>query len=334
MVNSGGSVSTFVSEGDWVPISEAAIADDGTIPICIIQEGWSQNQRHYSESVLRAAARLYKTGTHNLWNHPGPLKLREQPSGDLNDIASVLSEDARYLDATDPGAFRGAGLYSRARPVSTYRDRIAELAKFIGLSHRVTGRQKFGTVDGRKGWIVEEILDPASDPKLPAITVDWVARPAAGGRALAESIEDFGTMTDEQIQEQVTEAVNAAVAPLNEQIETQTAEITRLKEENVTLRNEAVIAASTLILREELAGAGLPEAAAKRMETALTFSEGEFNAETYRSTVKQAVEAEKAYIAAVAGPQQRQQNPNPGVAFSEGTDALALVRELRAATGR
>ena len=336
MVNSRGQETTFVSTGDWVPLTEAAIGDDGTIPICIINTGWSLNGRHYSEDVLRAAAPLYKTGTHNYWNHPGPNALKEQPTGDLNAIASVFTEDARYLAEGDEGAFNGPGLYTRVRPVSAYAERIRELAGVIGLSHRVLGRQVRGVAEGRSGAIVQEIFDPAKAPgRIPPISVDWVAHPAAGGAALVES-EIIDTMTDEEFQERVDTAVTEATAPLNEQITAKDAEIATLKEELETLRRESAVAIATVVLREELANSGLPEAAAKRVEASHTFTEGAFDTETYRGAVKTAVDTEKAYIEAIAGPRTQAPPPNPGVPMPEGEQkkALALARELREITGR
>lgn len=338
MVNSDGSVTTFVSD-DWVPLSEAVVADDGTIPVCIVQKGWSKNGRYYPEEVLRAAAPLYRAGTHNLWNHPGPSALREQPNVDLNAIASVLVEGARYLAEGDPGAFKGPGLYARVRPISAYRDRILELAETIGLSHRINARTRPGEAEGRKGRIVTEILDPDRHPGIPKITVDWVAYPAAGGAPLVE--EETESMTSEEISEQVAAAVKEAVDPLNEQIAAKDAEIKRLTEEVAGLRREQAVAAATAILREELEKAGLPEAAAKRLEKTLA-PQGDEDPEEYRKTVAAAADDEKAYIAAVAPAPEDAANeeqtppaaPNPGVRVQEGEGYLALVRELRAATGR
>lgn len=325
MVNSGGTLTeAFISEGDWTPLGEAAVGDDGTISVKIIGPGWSRNGRYYSESLLREGAGRYTAGTKDFWNHPGNAKLKEQPSGDLNELASVLIEDARYLDEGDEGAFKGAGLYARVRPFGDYRDRIVEMAPWIGMSHRVNGKQKMGEAEGRRGMLVESIDD--------VVSVDYVATPAAGGAVMAEAeTEEIEDMT-ESIEEQVA----AAVAPLNEAIAAKDVEIATLTEQRDALKaelgatkNAAILAEAAAIRTEELAKSALPDAAKERIAVAVV---GEsFDATAYRTAVVEAIATEAAYVAAVAGTQKRE---GTGVAFAEADGALAIVRELRQATGR
>jgi len=322
MVNSTGTFSEFVSEGDWTPLGEAVVGEDGTIPIKIIGPGWSLNGRYYSEKFLREAAALYTAGTKDFWNHPGPVQLREQPSGDLNALAAVLSEDARYLDEGDEGAFDGSGLYARVKPVGQYRDRIVELAPFIGVSHRVVGRQKMGEAEGRRGMLVESINR--------VISVDFVATPAAGGAVMAEAEEEHEDMT-----ENLEEAVAAAVAPLNEAIATKDATIATLTEqvgaltaELGTVKQAAVIAEAAAIRSDELAKSALPDAAKARVDVPIGES---FDADAYRAAIVEAIATEAAYIASVMAAKPVD---GTGVSIAEGDGALAIVRELRAATGR
>lgn len=326
MVNSTGTFSEFVSDGDWTPLGEAVVGEDGTIPIKIIGPGWSLNGRHYSEKFLREAAALYTAGTKDFWNHPGPVQLREQPSGDLNALAAVLSEDARYLDEGDEGAFDGSGLYARVKPVGQYRDRIVELAPFIGVSHRVVGRQKMGEAEGRRGMLVESINR--------VISVDFVATPAAGGAVLAEAeteVEEREDMT-----ENLEEAVAAAVAPLNEAIATKDATIATLTEqvgaltaELGTVKQAAVIAEAAAIRSDELAKSALPDAAKARVDTPVVAES--FDADAYRKQIAESIATEAAYIASVMAAKPVD---GTGVSIAEGDGALAIVRELRAATGR
>lgn len=302
MKSPGGDGPGVLIQEDFQPLVEAEIAADGTIPICVIKAGWSKNKRYYSESVLTRAASIYRKGTHMLWNHPGPNALREQPGGDLNAIASVLSEEAHF-DPVGPinpktGKPNGAGLYARARLISTYRDRILELAETIGLSHRVRGREVAGTAEGRTGKIVEEIYDPAKYG-LPPVTVDWVARPAAGGSVLVE--EEEMHMVDEEI------------TNFEEAIAERDARITTLEEAHAAA--EATIAEhmTTIagfrareILAESIAAAKLDEAVEARVRalvagTALPMTDDHaLDEAAYTAAVSETIEAEKSYAATIA----------------------------------
>jgi hypothetical protein len=294
MKSPGGDGPGILISEDFEPLTEAVVSPDGTIPVCLIRAGWSKNRRFYRDRVLQEAAHIYKKGTHNLWNHPGPTSIREQPSGDLNAIASVLSEDARY-DPVGPinpktGKPNGPGLYARVKPISTYRDRI--------LSHRVRGREVAGTAEGRTGKIVEEIYDPAKYG-LPPVTVDWVARPAAGGSVLVE--EEEMHMVDEEI------------TNFEEAIAERDARITTLEEAHAAA--EATIAEhmTTIagfrakeILAESIAAAKLDEAVEARVRaivagTALPMTDDHaLDEAAYTAAVSETVEAEKSYAATIA----------------------------------
>lgn len=335
MTVQSGSESRFLSEGDWEPFIESATAPDGTLPVCIIKAGWSKNGRHYSESVLKKAAKIYRAGTHNFWNHPGPGKLREQPSGDLNDLASVLSEDAHFdpVGPVDPrtGEPCGPGLYARVRPVSTYADRIRELAGVIGLSHRVNGRQRVGVVDGRRGHVVEEIFDPADDPKLPAVTVDWVARPAAGGRAISEG--EGETMTDEFTEEAFTE-LKTENARLKEEVAAKDRMILKLTTDALLTRAETIIS-------EEIAKAELSERTAERVRAradpasapSITESESEPNVldeDAWRARIAGIVKEEVEYAEWLV----EERRTNAGVAVGGDGTLDPAVKHLMSLRGR
>lgn len=325
MVNSGGTLTeAFISEGDWTPLGEAAVGDDGTISVKIIGPGWSRNGRYYSESLLREGAKRYTAGTKDFWNHPGNAKLKEQPSGDLNELASVLVEDARYLDEGDEGAFKGAGLYARVRPFGDYRDRIVEMAPWIGMSHRVNGKQKMGEAEGRRGMLVESIDG--------VVSVDYVATPAAGGAVMAEAEEE----EREDMTESLEEAVAAAVAPLQEAISAKDAVIATLTEQRDALKaelgatkNAAILAEAAAIRTEELGKSTLAGPAKARVKVEVVAES--FDAAAYRKEIVEAIATEAAYVAAVSATKPAD---GTGVSIAEGDGALAIVRELRAATGR
>jgi hypothetical protein len=171
-----------------VPLIEAKTDDKGTIPVKIIDAGWGSSG-YYSREVLQQAvnARVYAAGLQMYWNHPSKSEEKERPERDLRDLAGVLTEDARW----DEQGAKGPGLYSRARVFGTYRDHVAEMGPYIGLSHYVWGESKPGEAEGQKGDIITRIVAARS--------VDFVTLAGRGG-AIAEAFRAAGppVPTDEQ----------------------------------------------------------------------------------------------------------------------------------------
>ena len=158
-----------------VPLIEAKTDDKGTIPIKIIDPGWGSSG-YYSREVLQQAvnARVYAAGTQMYWNHPSKTDEKDRPERDLRDLAGVLTEDAQWQE-TGP---KGPGIYARARVFSAYRDAVAEMGPYIGLSHYAWGESKTGEAEGKKGDIITRIVAARS--------VDFVTVPGRGG-AIAEA---------------------------------------------------------------------------------------------------------------------------------------------------
>ncbi len=160
---------------DVVPLIEAKTDDKGTIPVKIIDPGWGSSG-YYSREVLQQAVndRVYAAGTQMFWNHPSKTDEKDRPERDLRDLAGVLTEDAQWQE-TGP---KGPGIYARARVFSAYRDAVAEMGPYIGLSHYVWGESKPGEAEGKKGDIITRIVAARS--------VDFVTVPGRGG-AIAEA---------------------------------------------------------------------------------------------------------------------------------------------------
>jgi len=177
---------------DVVPLIEAKTDDNGTIPIKIIDPGWGSSG-YYSREVLQQAvnARVYAAGTQMFWNHPSKTDEKDRPERDLRDLAGVLTEDA-WWDERGP---KGPGVYARAKVFSPYRDAVAEMGPYIGLSHYVWGESKPGEAEGKKGDIITRIVAARS--------VDFVTVPGRGG-AIAEAFR--AARPPEPTDEQKTEA--------------------------------------------------------------------------------------------------------------------------------
>jgi hypothetical protein len=158
-----------------VPLIEAQTDKNGTIPVKIIDAGWGSSG-YYSREVLQQAVnnRVYPAGLQMYWNHPSKSEEKERPERDLRDLAAVLTEDARW----DEQGAKGPGIYARARVFGAYRDAVAEMGPYIGLSHYVWGESKPGEAEGQKGDIITRIVAARS--------VDFVTVPGRGG-AIAEA---------------------------------------------------------------------------------------------------------------------------------------------------
>ncbi|MHB8162787.1 MAG: hypothetical protein ACYDDV_00385 [Methanoregula sp.] len=159
-------------ESEFVPLIEKAIGADGILPVLIISPGWG-SAGYYSPKVLQESAIRYRAGTHMFLDHPTAAEEKARPERSLQDLAGVLSTDARW----DPNGIRGPGLYATAKVFTPYRDLISEVGPHIGLSHRARGSPKKGIAEGRSGPIIESIRIVES--------VDFVTKAGRGGAILA-----------------------------------------------------------------------------------------------------------------------------------------------------
>ena len=190
--------------GIVVPLIEAKTDDKGTIPIKIIDPGWGSSG-YYSREVLQQAvnARVYAAGLQMYWNHPSKTDEKDRPERDLRDLAGVLTEDARW----DEHGPKGPGVYARAKVFTPYRDAVAEMGPYIGLSHYVWGESKTGEAEGKKGDIITRIVAARS--------VDFVTVPGRGG-AIAEAFR--AARPPEPTDEQKTEAGKSMVGEKPEKL--------------------------------------------------------------------------------------------------------------------
>lgn len=155
-----------------IPLVERAVSDDGTVPIKLIAPGWGSSGYYPSEVLRRDGPALFTKGTQMFWDHQTNREENERPEGSLHNLAAVLTEDARYKD--DPS--NGPGLYARAKVRSDYQTPLNEIGTDIGVSIRASGKAKKGTIEGREGAIITELVAAKS--------VDFVTRAGAGGKVL------------------------------------------------------------------------------------------------------------------------------------------------------
>lgn len=158
--------------GDVIPLREGAVGQDGTAHIKLITPGWGSCGYYPPDVLERDGPVIFKAGTKSFWNHQTESEERERPEGDLRDLASVLTEDARY-EKDGPA---GPGLYAKAKVFEQFRQPVDDLAKHIGMSIRACGIAKEGKAEGRTGPIIEKLTR--------GISVDYVTTPGAGGKIL------------------------------------------------------------------------------------------------------------------------------------------------------
>lgn len=149
--------------------STGAPVTGGRMLVQLIDPGWGSSG-YYSPAVLETAAanRVFPAGTHLYIDHPTATEDAERPERSVRDLAAVLEEDARVGD--------GSSLVATARILPTYRQVLAEAADAIGLSIRASARVTEGEAEGRRGLLVDELVE--------GLSVDFVTKAGRGGRIL------------------------------------------------------------------------------------------------------------------------------------------------------
>ena len=349
---SGGqdSVTEFIA--GIVPLIEAKTDSNGTIPIKIIDAGWGSSG-YYSREVLQQAAndRVYAAGLQMYWNHPSKSDEKERPERDLRDLAGVLTEDARW----DEQGSKGPGLYSRAKIFSAYRDAVAEMGPYIGLSHYVWGESKQGEAEGKKGDIITRIAAARS--------VDFVTVPGRGG-AIAEAFRAARppVPTDEQKTEagksmvgekpekltleslrkehpEIIEALwkeienSAAMKEAQAQQEkklkeTETA-LEEAKAENARLKEAQLLVEAKTFVEEKVKSAKIPDLTKARIVESLAkdpvVKDGKIDETAYAAKIEAAVKAEAEYLAKLGAGRVEGMGGAPagGATLAESEKALA-----------
>lgn len=307
-----------------VPLIEAKADAAGTIPIKIIDAGWGSSG-YYSREVLQQAAnaRVYAAGLQMYWNHPSKSDEKERPERDLRDLAGVLTEDARW-DEQGP---KGPGIYARAKVFSAYRDAVAEMGPYIGLSHYVWGESKTGEAEGRKGEIITRIVAARS--------VDFVTVPGRGG-AIAEAFRAArpAVPTDDQKTEagksmvgekpekltlefvrkehpEIIEALRQEIENDSARKEAQAQQEKALKEaktaleeakaENARLKEALLLVEARTFVEAKVKASTLPEISKTRVAEALAkdpvVKDGKLDETAYAAKIEAAIKSEAEYLA-------------------------------------
>jgi hypothetical protein len=268
--------------GDFVPLLERSVRDDGTVLLKLIQPGWGASGYYPREVLQRDGPRVFTQGTKGYWNHPTPQEEAARPEGDLNALAMELVSDARY----EMGV-AGEGLYADAKVFGPYQGAIEELAPHIGVSIRASGRATQGEAEGRKGPIIQGITT--------AHSVDAVTTPGAGGeiirmfeaaRSRPSSTIPIPQPMEESMNENDVKEMKEAIA--------------RAEAENARLRESLIAREAKELVREALGRTTLPQVTQTRLAVRLAanppLSDGMLDAEALLERVKNEVAEETQYL--------------------------------------
>lgn len=256
-------------EGDFEALVETKLRRDGSVPVKVIRPGWGTSG-YYPSDTLSRDAKVFE-GARMFWNHPKRSDDDERPERDLNDLAAVLS-NVHYSESGP----KGPGIYGDAKVFSPYKERVAELAPYIGVSILASGKGTKGEAEGKTGLVIEAITAARS--------VDFVTAPGAGGEVLSlfeaagtsvtdGGVNDTGAESAEEVNsmDELKEA-QAAVAQLTEdnaQLAEANADLKErlawFEEKYRRLREAEVLTEARDIVAASVEEADLPEVTKKRL---------------------------------------------------------------------
>lgn len=152
------------------------------IEVCIIKAGWGSMAYYPKDVIERDGPKVFKKGTFMMWNHATESQDMERPEGDLNDVAAIFTEDAKWKE----NGANGPGLYSKAKVFSDYANQVAEKGPYIGVSINAGIKCHEGDMEGRSGRIADKFVH--------AYSADFVTKAGAGGAPMVPVTEsDRGT---------------------------------------------------------------------------------------------------------------------------------------------
>jgi hypothetical protein len=276
--------------GGLVPLTEKAVKADGTVSLKIIAPGQGSSGYYPADVLKRDGPKVFTKGLHMHLDHPSVSEEADRPERSIATLAGTLTSDARW----EANGAAGPGLYADARVRSDLAPIIEELAPHIGVSIRALGKAGTQEIGGKRVRTIEGITQAKS--------VDFVTVPGAGGKVLdlVESARQRHTgggtppPEDDGMEEKLNEA-NAKIADLE----------TRLNEAERREREARLLQEARTLVVAKLAEAALPQPSRDRLVGQLAANpptkDGALDADALATAVKEAADAEAAYLASVTG---------------------------------
>lgn len=292
-----------------IPLLEKSVRKDGTAPIKIIEEGWGSSGYYDEEMIKRDGPNVFTEGTFMNWDHQTEAEALEKPEGKINRIAAVLTADS-YWDAHGP---EGPALYADPVVVEVYRDKVDELAPYIGTSINTPGvleADTYGNVvegerEGRKGPIVKELR------KDKFTSVDFVTKAGAGGKIL----QLFESARPQRKQKEAPTMPETELQEAQDKLKTAEEENTTLKEQ-VAAGEEDKIRLAKLeekelqekaegLVEETLNDLNLPDLSKNKLIESVSVDpplvDGEIDTEALETRTREAATAEAEYLEGLYG---------------------------------
>jgi hypothetical protein len=147
----------------------APASPSGRMSIQVITPGQGSSG-YYPQQVCEAAAGLIAPGTPMYLDHPTESDNVERPERSVRDLAAVFTGNGRWDNSRQ-------AVVAEAQVFGPYRQVIAEMAPYIGVSVRGDGQITEGDLPGGgRGRVIESISSISS--------VDFVTAAGRGGRVL------------------------------------------------------------------------------------------------------------------------------------------------------
>lgn len=273
---------------EFTPLVEKAVGRDGTMQIKLISPGWGSSGYYHPDVLKKDGPSIFTEGTKMFWNHPTKAEERDRPERDLRDLAAVTTGPSVYLEEGK----KGPGLYAIAKPVTTYRGAIEDLAEHIGVSINASGRVRNGSAEGKSGPIVEAITRRKS--------VDFVTEPGAGG----EICQLFEAKGRERTPEPITQPIKEAGTQVDDEATLKEArnELKEARNENARLRERILLRDAREMATEQINKVeGLRAPSRRRLieqviQDPAHDEDGELDKPVFRADIKEAVRREMRYI--------------------------------------
>jgi len=282
--------------GEFIPLIEAALRTDGTVPIKIIKPGQGASGFYTPEVLKRDGPKVFTAGLKGYVDHPTETEIRERPERSVKDLALELTTNAHY----DTEGAAGPGLYAEAKVYKPWQQFVSDMAPHIGLSIRATGKARDGEIDGKSTKIIEELVSAKS--------VDLVTVPGAGGKILQlfesarERVEteaaqgrdsDKGVSAMEETQKVTaleTALAEAKAAAIAAQTDATAAKAQLADHEKAALKREAAGIVASVFAEAKVSP---PEVLAAKLTATAPIKEGKLDVDAFRAEVKAIAESMK-----------------------------------------